>query len=366
MKRKIIYSVIFTVVLLILNITLFFSDFISHFLYLKPNLSMIENGAFEIHFIDVGQGDAVAIKFPNNKTMLVDSGPETGRENLIDYLNRIFFKDNYNTFDYVFLTHSDIDHSGNIQYILDNYNVKCFYRPYIFSKTLEDDKIGYKEENATYDGILTTLANKSITTFFSTDGGVINVGNSKIEIFTYSKIEEVKEANDFSPTLIISSNNTKVCLSGDAGDFVEKDLVKRCVLSEVDLLKLSHHGSKYSNSQEFIDTLSPKFVVCSVGENSYGHPTSDVLLRLAKFDDENNELTYSTLKTTLNDGNIIYYANTNKKLSVVNIESLGDYIFIDWYIVVIVADIFIVINWLIIVIPKKKIKINKHMKNMKA
>jgi len=214
--------------------------------------------------------------------------------------------------------------------------------------------------------MLITLKERGITTFFSTDGGVINVGDSTIEIFTYSKLNEIDETNEYSPTLIISSNNSKVCLSGDAGEIVEKDLISRNVLPKVDLFKLAHHGSKYSNCDEIINVLSPKYVACSVGENSYGHPTSEVLLRLAEFDKNNNTKTYSTFKSTLKDGNIIYYANENKSMKVVNILSLGDYIFVEWYLIVIICDIVLIGSCLFVVIPKKRIKINKNMKNMKA
>lgn len=365
MKRKIIYSSIFFVLACVLLITLFFSSSLESLLYLSPDLSMIGETAFEVHFIDVGQGDAVAVRFPNEKTMLVDSGPVSGKDNLIEYLDNVFFEDGYNTFDYVFLTHSDIDHSGNMNYILNNYKVNNFYRPYIFSENLESESSGFKDNNMCYDDILTTLNNKAITTFFCTDGGVINVGDSKIEIFAYSKLTELDEANEFSPTLIITANDSKVCLSGDAGIDIEKDLIDRNLLPEVDLFKLSHHGSKYSNSLDFINTLSPKYVVCSVGENSYGHPASDVLLRLAEFDKVSGENTYSTFKSTLNNGNVIYYVNSNE-MSVVEINSLGDYIFLDWYIIVIIGEIVIIACCLLIVIPKKRIRINPHMKNMKA
>jgi len=351
--------------LIVLNCTLFFSSFIENMLYLKPDLSLINESAFEVHFIDVGQGDAVAIKFPNNETMLVDSGPASGRENLQEYLDNIFFADDYNTFDYVFLTHSDIDHSGNMSFILNKYKVDNFYRPTIYSESLEKNYEGFKDNNICYDEIITNLETKSITTFFYLNGGVIEVGDSKIEIFTYSKLDDIEETNEFSPVLIITSNNNKVYLGGDSGEIVEKDLINRGVLEDVDLFKLSHHGSKYSNTQELINTIRPEYVVCSVGENSYGHPTSEVLLRLAEYDKTSNKQTALTFKSTLQYGNIIYYVNDNK-FEVVTVESVGDYIYLDWWIVVIVIDVVCVVWLLIIVIPKKKLYINRHMKNMKA
>ena len=105
---------------------------------------------------------------------------------------KVVVKDDYDTFDYVFLTHSDIDHSGNMNFILNNYKVDNFYRPKIYSKNLEIYSSGFREDNIVYDEIITTLKTKSITTFFCADGGVIEVGDSKIEIFTYSDIKKTK------------------------------------------------------------------------------------------------------------------------------------------------------------------------------
>lgn len=362
-KNKWIKSIIVAICCVLLGCTMFFGKQLELLLKFRPNLTAIEDGAFEVHFVDVGQGDACAIKFPNGKTMLVDSGPRNGRDNLDEYLEKVFFDDGYDTFDYVFLSHSDIDHSGNMKYILDKYTVKAFYRPYIYSSQLEQSASGFKVYNSTYDEILQTLKDKGITTFFSSNGGVIDTGAGTIKMYR-SLDYSLDETNDFSPFLIVESQNHKVCLTGDATEEVEEEILGRNVLGEVDLFKLAHHGSKYSNSQELIDTLSPHYVVCSVGDNSYGHPTSDVLLRLAKFDEENNETTYDTFKTTLKDGNLIYYVNLDSEMNVLALR-LGEYIFLDWYVVVIVGEIILIGYFALIILPKKPIKINKNLKNMK-
>jgi len=366
MKRKIISSVIFGLITVLLFSTLFFANKIEIWLKLKPDLSTIQQNSFQVHFIDVGQGDAIAIRFPNNKTMLVDSGPVNSELNLKEYLDKIFFYDNYDTFDYVFLTHSDIDNIENMEFIIDNYKINNFYRPFIYSNNLESNKVGYKVDNLCYDGILNKIKINGISTFFSTDGGKIDTGSGLIEMFLPKSLDEIEETNDFSPFLIISSNGSKVCLSGDSGIEFEEEMINRGVLEKVDLLKLAHHGSKYSNSEALLNVLSPEFVACSVGDNDYGHPSSDVLLRLANFDAVNNTNIFSTFKSTLNNGNLIYYVNNNySDMEVATIKKLDTFIFIDWYMIVIVVEVFVLTKYLIVVIPKKIIKINKHMKNMK-
>ena len=345
-----------------MGVSLFFSETIEQNLKLKPDMSGVSDSAFEVHFIDVGQGDAIAIRFPNDQTMLVDSGPTKGKDNLEEYLNKVFFEDSDRVFDYVFLTHSDVDHSGNMNFIVENYEVKNFYRPKIYSENLEDDKTGFKIKHKTYDTILTTLDRLDIDTYYPTNDTVINCGESQIKIIT--SLQELDNTNDFSPILIVSSLGNKVCLSGDTSDKIEEELVARDCLEDVDLFKLAHHGSKYGNTEGFLAEIQPEYVVCCVGENSYGHPSSEALLNLTNYDDAYNKTTFDTFKTTLKNGNIIYYVNTNE-FECTTIENLGDYLFVDWYIIVIAVDASLVLYILLYIIPKKPIKLNKHLKNMK-
>ena len=362
MKKKVCIILIGCLSVAILLSSLFFSREIEMLLKFKPNILNIENNALEIHFIDVGQGDAIAIKFPNNKTMLVDSGPITAHSKLMEYLDNIFFEDNYNTFDYVFLTHSDIDHSGNMAYILNKYNIKSFYRPRILSNNLESQLNGFKDNNVTYDKILETLKLKDITTYFATDNVNINTGAGIIQMYC-STDTAINKTNEFSPMLIINSNNCKVFLGGDSGEDIEQEIMQRNVLQDVDLMKLSHHGSKYSNSDQLLETITPEYVVCSVGENTYGHPASDVLLRLANYDLKYNKTTYDTFKTTLKDGNIIYYANSDSAMECISIGSLGSYLFLDWYVVVVIGCLSIVSVEVIILCSKTNVK--KYRKDSK-
>ena len=95
---------------------------------LYPNYQH-NNKSTEIHFIDVGQGDSIAVKFPNGKVMLVDSGTEQYYEKLTTYIDKIL---NVNKIDFLVLTHIDSDHSSNILKLLDRYDVGIFYRPNIY------------------------------------------------------------------------------------------------------------------------------------------------------------------------------------------------------------------------------------------
>ena len=105
-------------IILLIAISNIFSNKLEILLKLKPDMPSTTNT--QIHFIDVGQGDAIAINFSNGKTMLVDSGTEDYREKLINYLDNVVLKE-HRKIDYLVLTHPDSDHSSNMSYIVNHY-----------------------------------------------------------------------------------------------------------------------------------------------------------------------------------------------------------------------------------------------------
>ena len=132
-------------------------------------------------------------------------------------------------------------------------------------------------------------------------------GNSFIEIDNV-KIYNINSVlydneNDNSLVLLVVINNLKFLLMGDASIKVEKNLITNYDLSDVDVLKVGHHGSKSSSSKEFIDEINPKYSIISVGKNNrYGHPNDSVL------DNLDNSKIYRTDK----DGSIMFKINNNK------------------------------------------------------
>ena len=116
-KSGMIKNIVLLVLLVLVIVSNFFSSQMEILLKLKPNIT----NSFEtqVHFIDVGQGDAIAIRFSNGKTMLIDSGTKEYKHKLQYYLDNVVL-DNTKTLDYVLLTHPDVDHSGNMEFILNN------------------------------------------------------------------------------------------------------------------------------------------------------------------------------------------------------------------------------------------------------
>ena len=130
MKYKVEGRKVINIIYIVVIITILFSNLFSYrlsvFLRLNPGYKFSNDT--EIHFIDVGQGDSIAIKFDNGKTMLVDTGTKEYKSKLTNYLDKIVLNNSKNI-DILVLTHIDIDHSGNMEYILKNYKVGQVYMP---------------------------------------------------------------------------------------------------------------------------------------------------------------------------------------------------------------------------------------------
>ena len=347
-KSGMIKNIVLLVLLVLVIVSNFFSSQMEILLKLKPNIT----NSFEtqVHFIDVGQGDAIAIRFYNGKTMLIDSGTKEYKHKLQYYLDNVVL-DNTKTLDYVLLTHPDVDHSGNMEFILNNYNVKEFFRPEIYE--VFENKTPYCE-NLTYRQIIQTLNKLEIPTKFSSEQSLSSDGiniNILSVLGTYHDLGRI-ETNEFSPTIIIEDNNTKILLAGDTSSETEDKLLRKypSEMLDVDILKLSHHGSKYSNSYEFLEVTSPKIAVACCGVNTYGHPANDTVQRLLEYDKNNEKDLFSNYYTTLDDGNIVITFDNNTTVDI--IKNIDAYNFADYYIYTIIVSVFIIY---IIILPQIKV-----------
>ena len=364
-NNKLVKIIFYIIIICGLLVSLPFGKQLELAFKLKPNTDgLYEEKDFQIHFIDVGQGDAMAIRFANGETMLVDSGPVKGESNLKSYLNNVFFKNGDREFDYVLLSHSDADHSGNMAFVLNNYAVKKFYRPYIFN-TSEKSNEGLSLPTSAislYTEVINILKSKHIETEFFKAGDTINIGTD-VTIDFYAPVDlTVDDTNSFSPIMVLNNNGKSVCLTGDAPIEEEQDALEAYDLPDVDLLKLGHHGSKGSTSKEFLDKIQPEYVVAQVGKNSYGHPTNEVLNRLADYDAEYNKSTYTGFLCNLKNGNIIYHVQPGEDFEVKLIASMSSFIFMDWFVVVIIVAGAVTI---VFFVPKTK-KYSKRRKKKRA
>lgn len=220
------------------------------------------DGDLSVYFLDVGQADSILIKF-KDEYMLIDAGNNNDGESLVKYFDYLGIKE----FKYVFGTHAHEDHIGGMDNIINNFKIDNFYMP--------DDTT----TTETFLDILNALEKNNIK--FQTPKVVnkLELGDAKIDILSCKSRQQ--DLNDDSIVLKLTYNNISFLFTGDATQNVEKELVNKDIQSTV--LKVGHHGSKYSNSAAFLNKVKPQFAVISCGiNNEYYHPHKVVLDKLEK------------------------------------------------------------------------------------
>ena len=276
----------------IFAITCIFHANVSKFMYnfAFNNLKVVSTqNCLLVHFINVGQGDAIAINFPTGKTMLIDTGTE---EKSVTYTN--YIKDNVisnsqtKKLDYLVLTHADNDHIGGALRLLNEFEIGTVYLPYLSDDTETYIQLkNYITENCNFKYITNNLDIKDTGCKLSTFGPL-----------------DMEEENDTCPVIKLEYKNKSLLFTGDVSTKAESILINEYGEAlDCDILKVAHHGSNESTSQEFLNFATPKYAVISVGDNSYGHPTQEVLNKLEDSDIE-------TLRTD-KDGNILFAISNN-------------------------------------------------------
>ncbi len=334
--RKYMYNlIIYFSLVVVLALTIIASTPIERLLKLRPEIPSASTTS--VHIVDVGQGSATLVHFASGENMLIDSGTPNSRDKLVTYINKVFMTDKSFRFDYVILTHSDSDHSGNMSYIINHYAVGTFYRPNIFSNMAGEEGVGYIDyDTQSYADTINALRQKDVNVVTSHAGLEIK-NNGKVLLTMYSPEYEVfGNTNDYSPIMVLGDDNLKVCITGDASSDIERIALNNYDLPDVDVLVAGHHGSETSTCYEFLQEIKPERVVVSVGDNSYGHPSSGLYDTLLRYDEDFDKQTFSTKLLTIEKGNIIYYANQNS-YKVITIFNVNDYLHVDYYVIVLCA-----------------------------
>lgn len=267
-----------------------------------------QNKPFQIHVIDVENGDAIFIKLPNNKTMLIDTGENRYYDRVASYIRQFNHFENNKGIDYLILTHEDSDHIGSAEKIIKNFEVKSIYRPKLYSIYEKDNflnELEYKVSSSkTYDSIIKSAYQYGCELNFSHNGIVLNAFGCNIEFL--SPFDELfEDSNNDSAVLMISYNNKKFLFAGDAEKEAEEKLIEKYGEKlKADVLKVGHHGSYTSTSQLFLDYVMPTMAIISSSGSSSSIPNSEVLKRL-----RNNNV---EIFATGNVGNFAISVNNDK------------------------------------------------------
>ncbi len=237
----------------------------------------------KVIFFDIGQGDSIFIETSQGHQILVDGGPNNSVLNNLEKFMNPFDK----SIDMVILTHTDKDHLGGLISVLKIYDVDVF----VWTGASSDSNL-FNELNE-------LLANKKVVTVDAFDK--IWAGDIELQIYNPIKdVSAIKDSNDTSIVFKLIHGNSKFLLTGDLPSNFEDDLIEKFDLKS-SILKVGHHGSKYSTSEEFVKAISPSCAIISVGKNNYGHPAERVLNLLQ----DNN---IKTLRTDIYS-DIVFYSN---------------------------------------------------------
>jgi competence protein ComEC len=230
--------------------------------------SLLPTQFARVYFLNIGQGDAILIRSPHGKTVLIDGGKDNA---VLRELAAVLPIDE-RKIDVVMATHPDLDHYGGLIAVLSTYAVGVF---------LDN---GAAKEAVAYAQLKQLVADKKIPYFIERQGEEIILGDgAKVQIlYPDNDLLKLKDSNDGSMVALVTYGDEKVVLTGDAPITVEQKLVGQYGdLLKAQILKLGHHGSKTSSSEIFLETVAPDVAVISSGaNNSYGHPHKEVIDRL--------------------------------------------------------------------------------------
>lgn len=248
----------------------------------------------EVYFLDVGQGDAIFITAPNGNQILIDGGPN--KQVLRELSKAMPFYDR--TIDMVVESHPDSDHIGGLVDVLKNYEVGTIMES------------GNESNTAVYKELKNLVAGKNIKNILARRGTKINLDDGVyIDILFPDRDVSGMDTNDASIIAKLVYGGKSFLFTGDAPQKMEKYLVFLDGKNlDADVLKLGHHGSKTSSSEEFLGYVSPEYAVISAGkENKYGHPHQEVLDRLQKFGIKTFRTDETgTIKMKTDGGNIVF------------------------------------------------------------
>ena len=240
------------------------------------NSPLLPDNKLSVFMIDVGQGDAILVKTPNEKTILIDAGLATyyfdyGESVILPLLDFI----GINKLDYGFVSHLDLDHYGGFVSLIQNDKILEIYKPTLDSTLVMDVRF---------------------ETFLRERGVKINYYNSqeldfencRIYVLSNNETNEVYKlsSNNRSGILKLVYGNSSFLFTGDAESRVENIFLNDYQnFLDVDVLKIGHHGSRTSTTEKFLSYTSPKYALISSGiKNRFGHPHPSVISRLTNKD----------------------------------------------------------------------------------
>lgn len=245
------------------------------------------DGRLRVDFLDVGQGDAALVTFPNGETLLIDGGGRINFEKMNDEINdesfepdsqtigesvvsQFLWEKGYSEIDYILATHADTDHIQGLTDIAKNFKVRAAF----FGRTPFEDK--------DFTELYEVLQKRKIEMITVSSGDDLEIGGAKIQILFPEKDESEKAIsnNNHSVVLRIVFGSKKFLFTGDSEKEAERKLLENPLFLKSDVVKVAHHGSKTSSTENFIRATEAEYAIIPVGRKSmFGHPHKEVVER---------------------------------------------------------------------------------------
>lgn len=223
----------------------------------------------EVHFINVGQGDSIFVKTPNGKTILIDGGPPKAGNKVVSYLKELGIE----KIDLLIATHPDRDHIGGLPAVMQEFKV---------TKILDSGKLHITRAYANY---MNEVRKREIPLVVAREGENISI-DSLLDFRILNAYAKRKNNNQSSIALKLSYNDIDFLFLGDIEDEQEEKVAKKYDV-RAEIIKIAHHGSKTSSSEEFLEMVDPDVAIITYSKyNDYGHPVNRVIKKL--FDLETN------------------------------------------------------------------------------
>ena len=242
------------------------------FLFVQKNDNLL------IDMIDVGQGDGIFLMLDNDISIMFDGG-SSSKKNIGEYiLKPVFNARGKNKINYWFISHSDNDHISGLVEILNQYSkLKIKVENIVIPRFRFDDE--------KYEDIIRLCNINNIKIYEMQRGDSIRIKDKIMFDCFYPFGHNLKNPNDESCVIMLNYEEFQMLFTGDIGMEEDKELIeyynKKYANEDLEILKVAHHGSKFSTSEKLLDELSPNVAVISAGDkNTYGHPNTELIRRL--------------------------------------------------------------------------------------
>ena len=228
----------------------------------------VSDADFQVHMIDVGQGDAILVIADGN-TMLIDAGEPEAAGTVAGYLEA----QEVGKLTYAVATHMHADHIGGMARVLTWCGAGTLIEP-VYPDALVPT-------NTVYENYLAAIEESGVKVRTMHDGDSFRLGSADVQVLAPAQDDAPDALNNTSLVLRVQYDDVVCLFTGDMEEPEEKTLLARGEDLRADLLKAGHHGSATSSGEDFLAAVQPQYVFVSCGrDNSYGHPAKSTLERL--------------------------------------------------------------------------------------